>query len=392
MKNNKTTQDKKYQFREKFDIIIGNPPYGYLSKEYAENIINNFKFYEERRNTASIFVELSKLLANEEGVIFYVLPKSLTYVKSWSKVRDFIVRQNKLLIVVDLSKAFENVEVEQVIIGFKKIKQIKDYNFLVGKEQNKKIEIHGSLSTKIYNTLNIIPIYVDNNKIEIYNKIINKSKLLRQISKTFRGFSWQRYISPEGTISVLRGKNIEKYKIHGKIAKVKLDEQEVNLHKLNQVKQQKIISQRILSYKIVSQNIVSYSPKTPNKIMIKASLDKENYLTLNTVMNTIITDKTFSYEYVLGILNSSLAEWFFCNFVYNKAVMTMHFDQYYIGKLPIKIPSPQNKNIISKIERLVNILLSNKPDKKRKIIEDKINKLVFKLYELTDDEIKIIET
>lgn len=107
--------------------------------------------------------------------------------------------------------------------------------------------------------------------------------------------------------------------------------------------------------KIISQRIVAHV-KTPfDRIIIMATFDKKGYLTLDTVMNTILTNINYSYEYILAILNSRLAEWFYYWFVYNRTVRTMHFDEYYIGKLPIK---SINKKEQQPFIELVNQILS----------------------------------
>jgi len=125
-----------------------------------------------------------------------------------------------------------------------------------------------------------------------------------------------------------------------------------------------------------------------------ATYDSKGFLTLDTVMNTFLTDNSFSYEYILGILNSRLAECFYYWFVYNRAIRTMHFDESYIGKLPIKKITPQNQPIANQIITLVDQILSSKqqnPTADTSNLEHQIDQLVYKLYDLTEEEIKIIE-
>jgi hypothetical protein len=112
-------------------------------------------------------------------------------------------------------------------------------------------------------------------------------------------------------------------------------------------------------------------------------------------MNTFITDPAFSYLYILGILNSRLAEWFYYWFVYNRAIRTMHFDKYYIGKLPIKTAMFQDKPLVYRIERLVDQILHLKQtygcSADTSSLEAQIDRLIYRLYNLTPEEIKIVE-
>lgn len=111
-------------------------------------------------------------------------------------------------------------------------------------------------------------------------------------------------------------------------------------------------------------------------------------------MNTIVTKINFSYQYILGIMNSRLAEWYYYWFVYNRAIRTIHFDQFYLGRLPIKIPSKTNRAVISKMESLVDQILSLKNQDcsvDTSDLESQIDQLVYELYDLTPEEIAIIE-
>ncbi len=121
-----------------------------------------------------------------------------------------------------------------------------------------------------------------------------------------------------------------------------------------------------------------------------AIYDAKGLLTLDTVMNTIITNSRFSPYYILAILNSRLAEWFYYWFVYNRAIRTMHFDGYYIGKLPIKNIDPNDQRSI--IELATNILTIKKqnPQADTSQWEHEIDHLVYGLYGLGDKEIGIV--
>lgn len=376
-----------------FDIVIGNPPHGDITGKYRDPLCEKFRYYERRKNIASFFIEVSHFLGKSDTVVYYIVPKSLTFVESWKKVREFLVSKNKLLCVIDITEAFKNVRLEQVIIGFKLSNNANtgDYEFKIGDFWGDSIEIRGKATKSLIQKFDIIPIYCDNIKLKIYEKLTHGTVLLRDISKTFRGLGWQKFISDEGDIPILRGINIAKYKIYRNLAKIKVQPEEI--------KSSKVVKLR--SPKIVSQNIIAHVNKPFDRLVIMATYDKDGLLTLDTVMNTIITNKNYSYFYILGILNSRLAEWYYYWFVYNRAIRTMHFDESYMGKLPIKIVNPQNQPIVKQIEDLVSQILSLtqsddyeenlQKQAQVKNLEKQIDSLVYKLYGLTEEEIKIIE-
>jgi hypothetical protein len=372
-----------------FDIVIGNPPHGADISKYKDYVESNFKFFETRKNSASLFIEKSFELLKQEGVLAYVIPKSITFVESWKKTRDLIYKKNRLLVLIDITKAFENVKLEQIILICQKTKN-GSYFYKTGDFWDGYIRINTKIKTEIADKLEILPLYTDEIKMGILNKLLENSVKLYTISKTFRGLPYQNKISEDG-YPILRGKNINKYLIYRELDKVQLTKSELNSPKVKQLMKPKIISQRI----------VAHVMNPFDRIVIMATYDKKGFLTLDTVMNTFLTDNSFSYEYILGILNSRLAEWFYYWFVYNRAIRTMDFDESYIGKLPIKKITYQNQpiadQIIHKVDEILSLTQSEdyetdtSKQKKVKELEKEIDELVYKLYNLTEEEIKIIE-
>ncbi|MEM5831657.1 MAG: TaqI-like C-terminal specificity domain-containing protein, partial [Candidatus Aenigmatarchaeota archaeon] len=374
-----------------FDVVIANPPYSGILRD-KEKLVKQYKFYDRRKNSASFFIERGRNISKPFGIISFIVPKSLTFSEGWRSTRNFILKENKLIDIVDVSEAFEEVLLEQVIITFMNKKFNNFYTFKTGEGWLKEIKTIGTVISELPEKLQILPIYIDDLKLKIFKKITQNSFFLAEISETFRGLPFQKRCSSNKPIPVLRGDNIGKYLIYGNIYKVDLLKKDYKNKKIT----------KLMKPKIVSQNIVAHVKTPRDRIIIMATLDKKGLLTLDTVMNTFLLNDSFSYEYVLAILNSKLAEWFYYWFVYNRAIRTMHFDEIYMGKLPIKIPNQQNLHLINSIESLVSQILSltqsddylSNPQKQAKVkeLEKEIDRLVYKLYDLTEDEIKIIES
>jgi hypothetical protein len=118
--------------------------------------------------------------------------------------------------------------------------------------------------------------------------------------------------------------------------------------------------------------------------------DKEKmYLSSNEYM---ITGKNL--KYILGVLNSSLA------YHYQTMVSNTLSNQTTIAQksifttLPIPPITKENQPLANKIITLVDQILSAKkqnPEADTSELEREIDKLVYKLYDLTEEEIKIIE-
>jgi adenine-specific DNA-methyltransferase len=79
-----------------------------------------------------------------------------------------------------------------------------------------------------------------------------------------------------------------------------------------------------------------------------------------------------------------LMDWYF-----RKTSTNNHVNGYEIEQLPIlKIPESEQQPFIELVDK---ILLDKKAGKETKELEEQIDQLVYKLYELTEEEIKIVE-
>ena len=66
-----------------------------------------------------------------------------------------------------------------------------------------------------------------------------------------------------------------------------------------------------------------------------------------------------------------------------------------LGPLLVPPITKENKGLISQIEKLVDQIIAAKkagPSEDTSVLEAEIDKLVYKLYNLTDEEIKIVES
>jgi len=118
----------------------------------------------------------------------------------------------------------------------------------------------------------------------------------------------------------------------------------------------------------------------------------EKGIFLNAPANFMVVNKT---NYFLGYLNSYLNNWFYNNFigtVLHKDGVRFYVDDMF--KIPIPPITPSNEPIVNQIEALVDKILAAKHQNPQAVTaaeEQEIDNLVYKLYELTEEEIKIME-
>jgi predicted RNA methylase len=360
-----------------FDIIIGNPPYGAeLNEVEREFISSRYEIAKSYKNTALIFIEKSVKLLKDRGYLGLIVPKSLAYSQAWKPCRDFI--KDDLILIVDVSKAFEDVLLEQVIFVLKKGCKSKKYE-IVNILDNNKFSIQKEYITK---TDSII-LHDEEPDLNIFKKIVSLPTQMKDISKTFRGLPLQKYVSKtKSKYKVFRGINISRYYLS--------DSSEY----LQNIDSESSKIKSLLQPKIISQRIVAHVTKPKEHIIIMSTLDKDGItLNLDTVENTIITDRKYQLETILAILNSNLVSWYSYRYIFAKAIRTMDFDDYYIGKIPIPvIPKKIETNLINLVNKMISLTdEKKKTEEEIKKTDKEINDLIYKIYGITDEEKKIIE-
>lgn len=112
--------------------------------------------------------------------------------------------------------------------------------------------------------------------------------------------------------------------------------------------------------------------------------DDERFYNLNRLSNIVSTNNRFALKYIHALLNSSLMDYYF-NVVFNEyEVKPLHLSQ-----LPIKKISPlKQRPFIALVNQIIKL---NKEGKVTKPFENAIDKLVYRLYEITPEEQAIIE-
>ena len=344
-----------------FDAVVGNPPYGaYLDKYDRSYLSTSFKTASGYKNTGLQFIELTHKILQNIGACGLIVPKSLTYSEGWNSGVEMILPT--LTHLVDASKAFEDVLLEQVVFvcNYHKVNnQFYQSSFFDGSI----ISDYVIIPKATYEGSGALITAVTNNEFKVYEKMNRDKHYFKNISTTFRGLPWQKYLKKSGNDKILRGDHIEKFRILNSADFVNLDEiGEESRKKISMLKQQKIIS----------QNIVAHVLYPKPHIIITSAFDKDSLLNLDTVNNTVLRDKKYSLKYLLCNLNCKLISWYTYLFIYNQAIRTMHFDDTYVGKIPIRrisftTPKEEREKWVSELKQKY---LDEKFDESLRMVEE----------------------
>ncbi len=103
------------------------------------------------------------------------------------------------------------------------------------------------------------------------------------------------------------------------------------------------------------------------------------------MINVFLITGNSNLLFLTAILNSKLSFWYLQQIGSLLGSNGFEFRKIYVEQLPIpQIPKPAQQPFIELVNKIITA-------KKNKDLEAKIDKMAYKLYNLTDDEIKIIE-
>lgn len=110
-----TPQDS-FKVSKTFDLIIGNPPYFFLKSEYADH-----KYFmrkgSSKTNIFELFIFDCCYLLNENGIIAFVLPKSIMTTVSFNFIREFICCNFDILQIFDHNDPLLFSEANQSVVS-----------------------------------------------------------------------------------------------------------------------------------------------------------------------------------------------------------------------------------------------------------------------------------
>jgi adenine-specific DNA-methyltransferase len=115
---------------EKFDIVVGNPPY--FEFQPYDGIRDRYKeVVNGRVNIFNLFIKLGLDLIKENGYLAYVVPPSMNNGAYFNKLREYIIKHSNIeyLSILKSPKLFNNAQQTVMLLILKKTKNKGDYLF-----------------------------------------------------------------------------------------------------------------------------------------------------------------------------------------------------------------------------------------------------------------------
>jgi len=124
----------------KYDLIVGNPPYFVLDKNY-EIPKHMEKYVCGRANIFGLFIIQSILTLAPNGILAFIIPKSFLNSIYYSKIRNYIKETCKIIEIIDFEKDNKFIDTQQSTFGI----------ILQKENNNKNISIDCNYSIKFNN-------------------------------------------------------------------------------------------------------------------------------------------------------------------------------------------------------------------------------------------------
>ena len=384
-----------------FDVVIGNPPYVDL-KELDNNLVKfiftNYPTSSNRVNLYSTFVEKAFSLTRFSGYFSFIIPNSILMGSSYQSLRNLI--KNEIYGIVKLpEKVFEDAAVETVIIESKKNSIFKYCQTLSYKKDDEVNELDITLKFTVPKTSWDIydepkfNIYISDEILKPLNKIHSKGKRLEQIADFTLG------ITPYDKYKGHSKELIENKEFH---SDVKLSEEYKPLIKGENIVPYFVSDKEycfikygswlgapreerfFIEPRVIVRQIVSGKPPK----IYAGYTNKTLYFT--QIGFSIIPKSDITVFELTALLNSKLI-----NF-YHKYLF-LDIEKELFQKILIencKLFPCKSFNDSIKVKEIIETIIKEKSsntDADTTALESEIDQMVYQLYDLTDEEISIIE-
>lgn len=363
-----------------FDIVIGNPPYGARLTNKEKSLYR--KLYPETQfkiDTYSLFLLHSLNVLSKGGFCYFIIPNTLLDNFFEEEVRKVLIR-NVVYEINDLSdKVFDTAVVHSMIFAFCK-KNVREYVVRVSTSNTLgdiNVLIPNSFFEKQPQCTYSIRTYGSNDLLEKLKENSTRLANVIDIRQAIKSGDDKQYITEypfsEDYKPILRGKDVRRYAKLDPHLFIKYGKHLACPRSRDIFEQPKILIREAGSE-------------------ITATYDDQNFYIMSSLYNAILIDKDYSLKYILGLLNSKLFQYIMYKMTFEKtkgAFTKAKIYHYY--ELPVKICDlSQQKVIIDCVDRVLTTKELS-PSADTSALELEIEQLVYKLYGLSEDEIKVIE-
>ncbi len=438
-----------------FDLIIGNPPYIRQEelKELKPHLAKNYKVYKGTSDIYTYFYELGFNVLKENGILSFITSNKYTRAGYGGALREFLLKNVKVLEYTDLNgiKVFDSATVDTSILCFEKSKSkdnkfkylalsneilktcaydiglYKDFaefsqNSLSKESFTFSDENTSALKAKIerigtplkewqglniyrgiltgYNEAFIITTEKRNEILANCKDEAEKERTAKLIRKMLRGRDIKRYSYEWAGLWVINTHNGYKNQNGEKVEAINIDHYPSLKKHFDEFYPQleKRADKGLTPYNLRN---CAYIEEFEREKIVYSEIVRKPQFYLDTKLNFYAEATSFiltgeNLKYLIAFLNNDFVAFIFKTFYAggNLGENGFRYKKAFLEKLPIPKINSKNEKLANELINLVDEILKVKEQDKNantQELENKINSLVYKLYNLTEEEIKIIE-
>jgi len=391
-----------------FDVVVGNPPWGSFFTDSEKEYLS--QCYVNKRGEAEshlFFIEKGFQLLNNSGILGFITPNTWLSVLNSKEIRKYLIERATFHEICELSKYIfsEAPDIVPILVFLGKANNGK--SGCVVKRANI-IKVHAGNFDQAFSVSRvrqevwqrtpgaIINLRATPTVLKITQKCKAKALPLSQICDVLYGIKTgdnNKYLSNSRS-NTYRNKALKS----GELIRYHIEWKGIYLWWCSELAGYRALS--IDVQKIVVQYIRKLS--LPRRII--AALDTEGiYYPLNNYSYITAKDNGYSLKYVLGILNSTLLNFYFAN-----TFIDYNIKPTYLQQLPIRTIDFSNagdkvghhkmvvlvEQMLTLQKQLSDAKAEHDKDVLRRQIETtdgQIDRLVYELYGLKEKEIRIVE-
>lgn len=382
-----------------FDIVIGNPPYFVYQENHVGEIkeLRNVKEYKiafgGKLNAYKLFIANAlNILCSEEGVMCVICQNSLLADRQATNLRKYIFEHTQFLSIDSFperdskkKRVFESVKMSVCIPIVRKRKTKEYFLVYIWDDKYKSSGLQTRFNYDEIKSMDSVDFAIPRLKAEytpIVIKIIKRKEISLkciegELNMTFhKGYFTNNMSYPK----ILKGAAIQRYYFTLQMSQGEIEYLDEARYLKEYGKSDK--SKHHNNIRIAMQGMTGAN----DKIRIVMALVPKGYYLANSC-NYLFAPDCLDIYALLGILNSKLINWFFRCFSTNSNV-----NGYEIDNLPIPCIDVDTQ---LKLKELVTTIINKKNlDNHADTLNEEsiINEIVYKLYNISKNEIRIIES